>query len=129
MRESPLSRLPSAAQLPGESAFCTALRSVSQVDVRCFLFTDMLLVCKPLTKKGDKVRVIRQPYVIDRLVVQEGAKDAALLCVYLNEYQLATAAFTLYCPESRHCKVSRSTAWILAAPVGDIGSCQNFCCQ
>ncbi|XP_043201509.1 pleckstrin homology domain-containing family G member 5-like isoform X3 [Amphibalanus amphitrite] len=76
----------------------------SKVDVRCFLFTDMLLVCKPLTKKGDKVRVIRQPYVIDRLVVQEGTKDAALLCVYLNEYQLATAAFTLYCSDSRHCK-------------------------
>ena len=66
----------------------------------------MLLVCKPLTKKGDKVRVIRQPYIVDRLVMQEGAKDAALLCIYLNEYQLATAAFTLYCSESRHCKVS-----------------------
>ncbi|XP_037074686.1 pleckstrin homology domain-containing family G member 5-like [Pollicipes pollicipes] len=76
----------------------------SKVEVRCFLFTDMLLVCKPLTKKGDKVRVIRQPYVIDRLLVQEAAKDAALLCVYLNEYQSATAAFTLYCSEAKHCK-------------------------
>jgi len=76
----------------------------SKVDVRCFLFTDMLLVCKPLTKKGDKVRVIRQPYVIDRLLVQEGSKESALLCIYLNEYQSATAAFTLYCSESRHCK-------------------------
>ncbi len=44
-----------------------------QMDVHAFLFSDMLLVCKHLSKKqagtlDGKVRVIRPPYVIDRLV-------------------------------------------------------------
>ena len=75
-----------------------------QMDVHVFLFSDMLLLCKNLTKvKGDKgnsgstghhygpatgsanpygpgtdakVKVIRQPYVIDRLVVVDISKDA-----------------------------------------------------
>ena len=74
------------------------------MDVHVFLFSDMLLLCKNLTKvKGDKgnsgstghhygpatgsanpygpgtdakVKVIRQPYVIDRLVVVDISKDA-----------------------------------------------------
>ena len=71
------------------------------MDVHVFLFSDMLLLCKNLTKaKGDKgnsgstghhfgpapgsanpygtdakVKVIRQPYVIDRLVVVDISKD------------------------------------------------------
>ena len=73
------------------------------MDVHVFLFSDMLLLCKNLTKvKGDKgssggtghhygpatgsanpygpgtdakVKVIRQPYVIDRLVVVDISKE------------------------------------------------------
>ena len=73
------------------------------MDVHVFLFSDMLLLCKNLTKvKGDKgssggtghhygpatgsanpygpgtdakVKVIRQPYVIDRLVVVDITKE------------------------------------------------------
>ena len=36
------------------------------MDVHCFLFTDMLLICKNISKKGERVRVIRQPYIVDR---------------------------------------------------------------
>ena len=35
-------------------------------DVHCFLFTDMLLIAKNISKKGERVRVIRQPYIVDR---------------------------------------------------------------
>ena len=39
----------------------------SQMDVHAFLFSDMLLLCKNLNKKLDsKVKVIRQPFLIDR---------------------------------------------------------------
>ena len=70
----------------------------SKVDVHCFLFTDMLLICKSLSRKGERVKVIRQPYIVDRLVVVEASRDntASLACVYLNEYRIAVAAFTLY---------------------------------
>ena len=37
------------------------------MDVHAFLFSDMLLLCKNLNKKLDsKVKVIRQPFLIDR---------------------------------------------------------------
>jgi pleckstrin domain-containing family G protein 5 len=42
--------------------------SSSKVDVHCFLFTDMLLICKNINKKGDRVKVIRQPYILDRSI-------------------------------------------------------------
>ena len=42
--------------------------SSSKIDVHCFLFTDMLLICKNISKKGERVKVIRQPYIVDRLV-------------------------------------------------------------
>lgn len=40
--------------------------SSSKIDVHCFLFTDMLLIAKNISKKGERVRVIRQPYIVDR---------------------------------------------------------------
>ncbi|XP_067130429.1 pleckstrin homology domain-containing family G member 5-like isoform X6 [Centruroides vittatus] len=76
--------------------------SSKQIDVQCFLFTDMLLICKATGKKGDKVRVIRQPYIVDRLVLQELKDGSGLLVVYLNEYKVATTAFLLYTNESKH---------------------------
>ena len=42
--------------------------SSSKIDVHCFLFTDMLLICKNISKKGERVKVIRQPYIVDRWV-------------------------------------------------------------
>ncbi|XP_034237361.1 pleckstrin homology domain-containing family G member 5 isoform X2 [Thrips palmi] len=78
----------------------------SKVDVRCFLMTDMLLVCKATSKKGEsrtaRVRVLRPPYLVERLVVQELPRDPpTLACVYLNEYKVATTAFLLSSPEAK----------------------------
>ncbi|XP_052122364.1 pleckstrin homology domain-containing family G member 5 isoform X2 [Frankliniella occidentalis] len=70
----------------------------SKADVHCFLFTDMLLVCK--SKKGEsrtaRVRVLRPPYLVERLVINELARDQpTLACVYLNEYKVVVSAFLL----------------------------------
>jgi len=40
--------------------------SSSKIDVHILLFTDMILICKYINKKGDKVKVIKQPYILDR---------------------------------------------------------------
>ncbi|XP_039280848.1 pleckstrin homology domain-containing family G member 5 isoform X3 [Nilaparvata lugens] len=71
--------------------------STSKIDVHCFLFTDMLLICKPATRKSEgRVRVLRQPYLVERLVVQELQRDpASLALVYLTEYRVPSAAFLL----------------------------------
>ena len=39
------------------------------MDVHCFLFTDMILVTKP-NKRGDKVKVIKPPMRLDKVVIQ-----------------------------------------------------------
>ncbi|XP_067005921.2 pleckstrin homology domain-containing family G member 5 isoform X2 [Anabrus simplex] len=71
----------------------------SKMDVHCFLLTDMLLVCKPTTKRSGsdgRMRVVRQPFVVERLMVHELGRDPpGLGVVYLNEYRTATAAFIL----------------------------------
>lgn len=77
-----------------------------QMDVHCFLLTDMLLVCKTTTKKTEsrtaRVRVLRPPYLVERLVVQELPREPpTLACVYLNEYKVATTAFLLTSPEPK----------------------------
>jgi len=48
-----------------------------QMDVCCMLFTDMLLVTKPVTKRGggDKVKIIKPPMRLDKIVIY-GLRDA-----------------------------------------------------
>ena len=41
---------------------------LKQMDVHCFLFTDMLLITKP-NKRGDKVKVIKPPMRLDKVMV------------------------------------------------------------
>jgi pleckstrin domain-containing family G protein 5 len=77
------------------------------MDVHCFLLTDVLLICKAATKKGGAgVRVVRQPYMVDRLIVQELTRDSpSIALVYLNEFRTATAAFILSSSEPKLIKV------------------------
>ncbi|KAJ8918331.1 hypothetical protein NQ315_008024, partial [Exocentrus adspersus] len=78
----------------------------SKMEVHCFLLTDMLLVCKPSTKKGGAtMRVIRQPYLVDRLVVSELHRETpSLAIIYKNEFDMAVAAFILQNNDARKLK-------------------------
>ncbi|XP_025016475.1 uncharacterized protein LOC107361773 isoform X2 [Tetranychus urticae] len=73
----------------------------SKLDVHCFLFTDTLLICKSVGRKGDKVRVIRQPFLVDRIVTHELKDGSGFIVIYLNEFNVASAFFTLYTTETR----------------------------
>lgn len=44
-------------------------------------------------------QVIRQPYLTDKLKII--LKDNSLHCLYLNDWDMAVAAFTLQCPEAK----------------------------
>ncbi|KAL5290937.1 PLEKHG5 family protein [Megaselia abdita] len=75
--------------------------SAGKVDVHCFILTDILLVCKTITKRGQgMLKVIRQPFLTDRLVVVI-TNNTTLNCVYLNEFDMAISAFILQCPEAK----------------------------
>lgn len=45
-------------------------RVCPQMDVYCVLFTDLLLITKPV-KKVEKVKIIRQPLLIHNIVCRE----------------------------------------------------------
>lgn len=85
-----------------------SLTTAFQMEVHCFLLTDMLLICKPSTKKGGAtMRVIRQPYLVDRLVVTELTRETpSLAVIYKNEFDMATAAFILQNTDAKKLKVS-----------------------
>jgi pleckstrin domain-containing family G protein 5 len=78
----------------------------SKLEVHCFLLTDMLLICKPSTKKGGAtMRVVRQPYLVDRLVISELQRETpSLAVVYKNEFDMAVAAFILQNNDSKKLK-------------------------
>lgn len=76
----------------------------------------MLLLCKPSTKKastssgsggaGGGLKIIRQPYVVDRIRIHELKEPSSLGLVYLNEYGAASAALVLSAGEPKLAKVS-----------------------
>lgn len=78
------------------------------MEIHCFLLTDMLLVCKPSTKKGvATMRVIRQPYLVDRLIVNELNRETpSLALIYKNEFDMAIAAFILQNNDPKKLKVN-----------------------
>lgn len=77
------------------------------MEVHCFLLTDLFLVCKTSTKKGGAtMRVIRQPYLVDRLVVSELHRETpSLAVIYKNELDMAVAAFVLQNNDQKKIKV------------------------
>ncbi|XP_070495014.1 uncharacterized protein [Chironomus tepperi] len=75
----------------------------AKMDVHCFLLTDILLICKQTAKKGHgNLKVIRQPFMTDRLVIKLREKENAIHCVYLNDFNMVIAAFVLQCPEAKN---------------------------
>ncbi|XP_061758666.1 pleckstrin homology domain-containing family G member 5 isoform X2 [Nerophis ophidion] len=65
----------------------------SRMDVHCFLFTDLLLVTKPV-KRLEKVKVVRQPLLIHNVVCKELKDAGSFIIIYLNEFRSAVAAYT-----------------------------------
>ncbi|XKL68131.1 hypothetical protein PGB90_003622 [Kerria lacca] len=75
----------------------------AKLDVHCFLFTDLLLVCKAASKKSvSRFKIVKPPFIIERLVTQELHKDPSFLAViYLTEYKVPATAFLLTCSDNK----------------------------
>ncbi|XP_030624525.1 pleckstrin homology domain-containing family G member 5 [Chanos chanos] len=65
----------------------------SRMDVYCFLFTDLLLITKPV-KRLERVKVIRQPLLIHNVVCKELKDPGSFVLIYLNEFKNAVAAYS-----------------------------------
>ncbi|KAI9515643.1 hypothetical protein NQZ68_023293 [Dissostichus eleginoides] len=66
----------------------------SRMDVHCVLFTDLLLITKSV-KRVEKVKIIRQPLLIQNVVCKELKDPGSFILIYLNEFKNAVAAYTL----------------------------------
>ncbi|KAL8582558.1 hypothetical protein ACOMHN_043737 [Nucella lapillus] len=64
-------------------------------DVDCFLFTDLILVCKA-NKRMDRFKIVRPPMRLDQLVVTELKDKGSFLLMYMNEYHIPIAAYTFH---------------------------------
>ncbi|KAF7696122.1 pleckstrin homology domain-containing family G member 5 isoform X5 [Silurus meridionalis] len=64
----------------------------SRMEVHCFLFTDLLLITKPV-KRLEKVKVIRQPLLLHNVVCKELKDPGSFVLIYLNEFKSAVAAY------------------------------------
>ncbi|XP_043290107.1 pleckstrin homology domain-containing family G member 5 [Venturia canescens] len=88
--------------------------ATSKSEVHVLLLTDMLLLCKTSTKKASGssssgtglggLKVIRQPYVVDRIRIHELKEPTSVGLVYLNEYGAASGAFVLSASEPKLAK-------------------------
>ncbi|XP_028437980.1 pleckstrin homology domain-containing family G member 5 isoform X2 [Perca flavescens] len=65
----------------------------SRMEVYCVLFTDLLLITKPV-KRVEKVKIIRQPLLIHNVVCKELKDPGSFILIYLNEFKSAVAAYT-----------------------------------
>ena len=59
------------------------------------------MICKSIGRKGDKVKIIRQPFLIDQIITHELKDGSGFIVVYLNEFKVASAFFILYTSDSR----------------------------
>lgn len=56
------------------------------------------------------MKVFRQPYLVDRLVLNELNRETpSLAVIYKNEFDMAIAAFTLQSTDSKKLKVEQKT--------------------
>ncbi|XP_062505411.1 pleckstrin homology domain-containing family G member 5-like isoform X2 [Corticium candelabrum] len=66
------------------------LKDSSTRDVRGYVFTDMLLLTTR-SRKGGKVKIVRQPFRVDRIRCERLRDSGSFLLVYLSEYFLPIA--------------------------------------
>ncbi|XP_043976256.1 pleckstrin homology domain-containing family G member 5 isoform X1 [Gambusia affinis] len=78
----------------------------SRMEVYCFLFTDLLLVTKPV-KRVEKVKIIRQPLLIHNIVCKELKDPGSFILIYLNEFKSAVGAYTFQANSA-----SQGRSWI-----------------
>ncbi|GAB1606572.1 pleckstrin homology domain-containing family G member 5-like [Argonauta hians] len=73
--------------------------STVRQDVECYLFTDILLICK-LKRLNERLRVLKPPIRVDQISIEELKDKGSILVIQTNEYTVPTLAFTLHADQS-----------------------------
>ncbi|XP_045443621.1 pleckstrin homology domain-containing family G member 6 isoform X6 [Pipistrellus kuhlii] len=72
------------------------------LDVYLFLFSDVLLVTKP-QRRVDKAKVIRPPFMLEKLVCQRLRDPNSFLVIHLTDFQCVSNALIVHCPSPADC--------------------------
>ncbi|RDD40514.1 Pleckstrin homology domain-containing family G member 5 [Trichoplax sp. H2] len=73
----------------------------AKIDAYGFLFTDHLLITKQ-SKSGKRIKVIRQPYLLNKIKVYNLKDSGYFLIIYLSEFNTAVSALALQSTSSEH---------------------------
>ncbi|XP_036924458.1 pleckstrin homology domain-containing family G member 6 isoform X2 [Sturnira hondurensis] len=73
-----------------------------KLDAYLFLFSDVLLVTKP-QRKADKAKVIRPPFMLEKLVCRPLRDPNSFLAIHLTDFQCVSSAFIVHCPSASDC--------------------------
>ncbi|XP_036153398.1 pleckstrin homology domain-containing family G member 6 isoform X6 [Myotis myotis] len=69
------------------------------LDVYLFLFSDVLLVTKP-QRRADKAKVIRPPFMLEKLVCRPLRDPNSFLAIHLTDFQCVSSALIVHCPSA-----------------------------
>eukprot|EP00106_Octopus_bimaculoides_P009484 XP_014776926.1 PREDICTED: uncharacterized protein LOC106873908 [Octopus bimaculoides] len=69
--------------------------STVRQDVECYLFTDLLLICK-LKKLNDRLKVLKPPIRVDQISLAELKDKGSILVIQTNDYIVPIMAFILH---------------------------------
>ncbi|XP_065890036.1 pleckstrin homology domain-containing family G member 5-like [Dysidea avara] len=75
--------------------------SCNKLDTNVFLFTDMLLITKPVKKGSNQLLIYKPPFRIDQLLIKEGSNPACFNVVYISELQIPMLWFNLRATSSQ----------------------------
>jgi hypothetical protein len=81
------------------------------VEVYGFLFTDMLLLCKVTGRKAsERYKIIRQPFMVDRVMLFDTVRDGqpAVIVLYLSDYQ-TPVAYVVLCSNDKTISIKVDT--------------------
>ncbi|XP_036153396.1 pleckstrin homology domain-containing family G member 6 isoform X4 [Myotis myotis] len=72
---------------------------MEKLDVYLFLFSDVLLVTKP-QRRADKAKVIRPPFMLEKLVCRPLRDPNSFLAIHLTDFQCVSSALIVHCPSA-----------------------------
>nr|CAD2173763.1 unnamed protein product [Meloidogyne enterolobii] len=56
-------------------------------EIHCILFTDMLLICKSVSRRNDRLRIIKQPMHISNLRFHHFSEGTGFYLICMNEFE------------------------------------------
>uniref|UniRef100_A0AC35TKY7 DH domain-containing protein n=1 Tax=Rhabditophanes sp. KR3021 TaxID=114890 RepID=A0AC35TKY7_9BILA len=72
----------------------------AKIEVHCFLFTDMFLICKPITKSKERLRILKAPMHITNIGIIPYPEYTAFYLMHTNEFDALNSLYIMQAPNS-----------------------------